>query len=57
MLPILDEPYTVSKFLGFLKNKEDSFEVVLARFEQVIEMMSKEPRQLHWPKDGVLYPE
>ena len=57
MLPILDQPYTVSKFLGFLKNKNDLIEVVSTCFEQNQWIINKESSKLYWPKDDALYPE
>jgi hypothetical protein len=56
MIPILDQPYSASKFVKFLHDKNDSIEVVLGRFEQDHWTIEKNSTEIRWPKTGVLYP-
>lgn len=57
MIPILDQPDTVAKFLEFLHSDTNVIAVTLIRFKDDHWEINKESSKLHWPKDGVLYPE
>lgn len=57
MIPIFDQPDTVAKFLGFLKNENETIEAAFCRFEQGQWNIDKESFNLIWPKNGILYPD
>jgi hypothetical protein len=57
MIPILDQPDTVAKFVKFLHSDNDIVEITLSRFCDDHWEIDKGSSKLHWPKDGVLYPE
>jgi len=56
MLPVFDQPDAVVTFLNFLKNENESVEVMPCRYEQGEWEISRERIQTIWPKKGVLYP-
>lgn len=58
MVPILDQPDTVAKFLRFLQDASDSIEVVISCFEEGQWKINKDgSKKLRWPQNGILYPE
>lgn len=56
MIPILDQPDSAAKFIGFLKDEKESINVAYCRYEQGQWKLSNESVKLLWPKTGTLYP-
>jgi hypothetical protein len=56
MIPVFDQPDAVATFLSFLKNKNDSIEVMPCCYEQGQWEIRKELFRLIWPKKGILSP-
>jgi hypothetical protein len=56
MIPILEQPGSVSKFIGFLKDENENVSVNFARFNQDHWSVDKGSTTLVWPKTGILYP-
>lgn len=56
MIPVFEQPDAVATFLSFLKNKNDSIEVMPCCYEQGQWEIRKELFRLIWPKKGILYP-
>ena len=56
MVPILDQPDAVAKFIRFLQDDNDSIEVAVSRFEQDHWKIDKQSTKVPWPKSGSLYP-
>jgi hypothetical protein len=55
MLPVFDHPGAVVTFLNFLKNENESIEVMPCHYEQGQWEISKEIFELIWPKKDVIY--
>jgi hypothetical protein len=56
MVPILNQPDAVAKFIRFLQDDNDSIEAALGCFEQDHWKIIQESTKLLWPKSGILYP-
>ena len=56
LIPIIEHPDAVAKFLGFLNDEKESITVNYAHFDQDHWSVDNEARTLVWPKTGFLYP-
>ena len=56
MIPVFDQHEAVITFLDFLKNENETIEVMPCRYEQGEWKIRRERIQMIWPKKGVLYP-
>jgi hypothetical protein len=56
LLPLLDEHGADDKFFGFLKDKNQTIDVVLMNFDQAHFKLVRATKII-WPKNGILYPD
>jgi hypothetical protein len=56
MIPTLNEPYSASKFIRFLRDENEAITASPGSFEQDHWAIQKQSIQLSWPKTGILYP-
>ncbi len=56
LLPLFDHPEAVNRYFRFLKDDNETIEVVLMQFEQE-QFRLMRPTTIIWPKNGTLYPD